>query len=260
MGSVNSHMGARWTFGSRLPRAGSPALAAYFRNYIDKVLLIAPDNLVAYWPLWDASGPTAEDISPNGHDGTYNNCTLGAWGIDDGNTAAQFDGSNSNVNIYSAGLNADFDGAEGTLLAWAKVSGSDVWTDGALRTIIYMAVDSDNRVFIRKSTTDNTLDFYYIAGGTPKNVSPGSQSFTSFTCLAISWSAAADEMKAFIDGVQTGSTQTSLGTWTGDLDSATTCIGAASSTPASVMDGYIAHAALWNRALDAAEIEYLSAP
>jgi len=253
-------MGARWTFGSRLPRAGSPALAAYFRSYYKKVLLIAPDNLVAYWPLWDASGATAEDISPNDYDGTYNNCTLGAWGIDDGNTAAQFNGSNSYVNIYSTGLNADFDGAEGTLLAWARVSGSDVWTDGKGRSVVLLLADSDNHIEMRRLVADNQFRLRHKAGGTAKDTVLSGQADTDFFCIAITWSSNADEVRVFKGGVQQGNTLNSLGTWSGDLSSNQTILGADKTTPAASWSGYIAHVALWGRALDAAEIEYLSAP
>jgi hypothetical protein len=65
-------------------------------------------------------------------------------------------------------------------------------------------------------------------------------------------------MRAYINGAQVGTTQTSLGTWSGALDSAQTCIGAANTTPASVHSGWLAHPAIWNVALTPAEVAWLS--
>jgi len=63
-------MGARWTFGSRLPRAGSPALAAYFRSYYKMVLLIAPDNLLLYAPFdGDTEDASGNDNTPSTESG-----------------------------------------------------------------------------------------------------------------------------------------------------------------------------------------------
>lgn len=40
---------------------------------------------IAYWPLWESSGTTAEDVTGNGHDGTYTGTyTLGGASGDDG--------------------------------------------------------------------------------------------------------------------------------------------------------------------------------
>ena len=63
-------MGARWTFGSHMPRAGSPTVAAYFRDYYDKVLLIAPDNLLLYAPLdGDTEDASGNDNTPSTESG-----------------------------------------------------------------------------------------------------------------------------------------------------------------------------------------------
>jgi len=254
-------MGARWTFGSRLPRAGSPTAAAYFRDYYDKVLLVDPENLIGYWTLSEPTGATtAEDESDQSNAGTYSDVTLAADGIGDGLTGASFDGNSSYVDIYSAALNSDFDGAEGALLIWGRVANANVWTDGTERVLATLGADADNLVRLYRSSTNNTLGWEYKAGGTSKLLTLGSLSDTEYIQLLITWSAAADEVRAYCNGVQVGTTQTSLGTWAGNLNAALCTLGAANTTPENVWNGLLAHAALWTAPLDEAEAEYLAAP
>ena len=261
MGAVNSHMGARWTFGSRMPRAGSPAIAAYFRDYYDKVLLVDPENLIGYWTLSEPTGATtAEDESGQDNTGTYSNVTLEADGISDGLTGASFNGNSSYVNIYSAALNSDFDGAEGALLIWGRVANANVWTDSTERVLAKLAADADNLVRLYRSSTNNTLGWEYKAGGTSKIVTLGSLSDTEYMQLLITWSVAADEVRAYRNGVQVGTTQTGLGTWAGSLSATLCALGAANTTPENVWNGLLAHAALWTAPLDEAEADYLAAP
>ena len=70
---------------SRLRRMAA-VVEAYtvMRPYYRRVLHTENDNLVCYWPLWEAAGSTAVDESGNSRDGTYNDPTLGQPGIGDG--------------------------------------------------------------------------------------------------------------------------------------------------------------------------------
>ena len=95
-------------------------------GYSDKVLGYSP---IAYWPLWEASGATAEDISGNGFDGAYTGVTLGQEGIGDGNTCPLFDGANDYVDIYSAGFAGALMRLRVPLTGWMKVFNAGVWTD-----------------------------------------------------------------------------------------------------------------------------------
>ena len=99
----------------------------YGAEYADKILGYSP---IAYWPLWEADGSTAEDISGNGFDGAYVDVTLGADGIGDGRTCPLFDGAAGYMNAFSTGLRDAFNGAEGSFAIWAKVFNVGVWTDG----------------------------------------------------------------------------------------------------------------------------------
>ena len=223
-------------------------------NYTQIVQQVAAANLIAYWPMAEASGSVALDASGNGRVGAYTGVTLGASGIGDGRTAASFDGSTSFANIYSVSLAGAFNDQEGTLAAWIRVSGVGVWTDGAQRRIVRLAADANNSVVIFKTTTNNQVSWTYQAGGTSSTRSKASLSSVDWLHVAFTWSKSADEGKAYFNGVQEGLTLSSLGVWAGALASTTTLIGATSQTPGGVWSGTLAHTAIWTTPLSAAQI------
>ncbi len=183
-----------------------------------------------------------------------NGVTLGSTANGHLTNGYTFDGTNDLVNIYSTDLNSVFNQSEGTAIVWAKVSGSGVWTDGTSRYIIGLSDGSNNFVVLRKSTISNTLIFNYGAAGTVSAVSAGSISSTGWMQVAITWSKSSDQVKAYINGAQTGSTQTGLGTWSGNFSNSATIIGASSTGGANPWSGMINDVRLYTRALSASEI------
>jgi len=165
-----------------------------------------------------------------------------------------FDGTNDYVDVYSPELNSLFDPTKGTLLAFAKVSGAGVWTDGAYRTLTILQSDSNNKVQMQKSSVNNRLDWFYTAAGTTRTFLNTSVTTTDWFLVAITWDIEADEIKAYLNGVQNGATQTSPGTWVGNLSSTLSVIGAKAVSPASVWDGLICHPVLFRDVLTGAEI------
>ena len=224
------------------------------RRYFAKVLSTRP---TAYWPLSETSGAVANDISGNGYHGAYTGVDLAQPGIGDGRTAPYFDGANDYTNVYSAGLAAAFNGAEGTLLVWARVADAGVWTDGASRYMMNLYVNASNRIHIVKSSSNNLVAMLYRANGTSQQ-----HSFSAFTlswlALALTWSAADDEVCGYANGVAAGVPLSGLGAWAGVLSASTTVIGAYSTTPTGVYLGWLGHAALWNRALTPTEVAEVS--
>jgi len=238
-----------------LLRAVTPVLFPAGRNYNLRVLKLFTGNILAYWPLWEASGSVIADISGNGHNGTYADVTLGQPGIGDGHTSPLFDGAASYGDVTSAGLSTLFNGAEGTLAIWAKVSAAPVWGDGALRRAIHHIVDASNLASIWKAAAANSLTLSYIAGGTTKEITITTTS-TAWNHYALTWSASGDQVKAYLNGAQTGSMLTGLGAWTrADVVS---LIGANSVVPANVWSGWLAHALLLDRPATPAEIANLA--
>jgi len=64
------------------------------RKYSTVIKRMFGANLLAYWPLWEASGAVAYDISGNARNGTVTGATpAGGPGIGDGHTAFGFDGN-----------------------------------------------------------------------------------------------------------------------------------------------------------------------
>jgi len=90
--------------------------------YWERVMATDP---IAYWPLWETSGTVARCLINPAQNGAYNSNVSG-WppgpGIGDGNTAPFFDGTNDYVNPFSVTFRGRFNGAEGTVMIWAKVA------------------------------------------------------------------------------------------------------------------------------------------
>ena len=224
------------------------------RRYYRRVLATRP---IAYWPQWEGAGAVAYDLSGNARNGAYTGVDLGQVGIGDGRVCPWYDGANDYNNVYSAGLAGAFNGAEGSVMVWARVNAAAVWTDGAIRRALHLQADGTNRIYLARSSTNNQFDLVYIAGGTTKQVNMAGLSTVGWMCLALTWNLAAGvngEMKAYAQGAQVGTTQTALGTWAGALAATLCCIGATSTTPTNVWQGWVAHACIWDRALAPAEV------
>ncbi len=226
--------------------------AAMWETYTRKVLSYDP---IAYWTLAESSGTEAHCLVNSAQNGTATGVTWGQSGIGDRLTCPQFDGTNDYVNVYSTTLRDAFNGAEGTIALWLRVSGVGVWTDSTARYFFRIYAGTNDEIYLSRVTTDNALIGIYRAGGTNKALYPTSSS-VDWLHFAITWSASADEVRVYLSGSQFGSIQTGLGTWGGTITSI--MIGAGTAVPAAVWDGYIAHAALWTTPLSAAQISDLA--
>lgn len=227
-------------------------------QYYKKVLTTQRASLLAYWPLWEASGSVADNFEGTAaRDGSYTGVTLGQPGIGDGRTSPFFDGVNDYVNVFSGSFRDAFNGQELTIAGWAKVNEASVWSDGAMRQCIRLLVDGNNHLYIRKTTTNNLLGFYYKGGGTATLAVTTTLSTTSWFHWAMTISKTANEMKAYINGSQVGTTQSGFGAWVGLLNASQCCIGAAITTPSEVWHGWLPHFAVWSTPLTAPQIARL---
>jgi hypothetical protein len=181
-----------------------------------------------------------------------NGVTVGSVANGHLTNAYTFDGSNDVVNIYSSDLNSVFNPDEGTLVAWAKVNGAGVWSDGSYREIIQLRTDASNYIGIFKNDV-GTLAFYTAFGGITKARSTNTTT-TDWFQVVITWSKSNDQVKAYLNGSQINSTLTGLGIWTGNLVSTTATIGTSTSSGSSPWAGAINDVRLYNRALSDAEI------
>lgn len=222
-------------------------------TYARRILRLAP---LAYWPLDDVAGTVARELARGWH-GTYTNGPLLANAAGpDGKPAPWFDGNNQMVNIGSAALLAALTGSAATLFAWSKVNGAANWSDATTRGVIGFYESASNRVFLTKSTTANRyIGRYDAATSLSKYVNVDGLSLTTWFCSAITWSAATGECRVFLNGTQQGDALTGIAAWAAAMTS-----GAIGSTNGSqyFWHGWLAHAAIWNRALSPAEIAAIS--
>ena len=229
-------------------------------QYYKKVRRIFGSSLISYLPLGEQAGSIAYDLSGNGLHGASVGVTLGEPGIGDGKTSYGFDGLAAYVNWYSAGLAAAFNGAEGTLMVWAKVANAGVWTDGAERRIVSLGTSGEgNVIYIRKQAGNNQLLVNRNDDVTDKFVIVAISQTTWFP-VTITWSVADDQVKVYVNGAQSGSTQTGLSAFTGAIVNTRCNVGATTTVPAQVWFGNIQHVALGNRALTPAEVAEVSTP
>jgi hypothetical protein len=226
--------------------------------YYRRVLRTRP---IAYWRQDESSGATARDCA-NGFNGSYTGVDLGHAGIGDGRSAPWYDGSGDYTSLWSAGLAAALNPAEGSLMCWGRVNSAAVWTDGTARYLIHFWADANNQIYIARASTNNVLLWQYDAGGVPQAIpSTAFGGLADWLCAALTWSKSAGvngEVKAYMQGAQVGATQTGLGNWVGTIATAQTLIGARTNGPANVWHGWLAHAALWDRALSPAEMAALA--
>ena len=225
-------------------------------TYAQQLLYIDRANLVAGWDQSETSGTVAADSSGNGLNATYAaSIALNAATFPDGTPAPLFDATADVITLPVAGLDAPFDPTVGTLLIWLKVRAASVWTDGVSRVAFELGADASNRIYFNKPTNANRFDMFYVAGGTSKQVVQTSFSPTTWTCFAITWNKANDQVKMYSNGVQVSSTLTGLGVWSGALSSNFSAIGNFSSAGgANFWDGYSKYAKLWKSELTAAQI------
>jgi hypothetical protein len=179
-----------------------------------------------------------------------NGVTLGSASGGHLTNAYTFDGTNDYVNILNSDLNSAFNPDEGTIVTWAKVTNAGVWTDGTVRYLIRFAVNGTNTVEMYKNSSNNVFVFSYYATTVNSGVTNTSFNPTGWQMYVLTWSKTSDQVKAYINGTQVGSTQTGLGTFTGNL-AADGSIGKGGSL---YWSGLINDVRLYTRALSSDEI------
>ncbi len=154
-----------------------------------------------------------------------------------------------------------FLGDQGTIIVPAQVANVGVWTDGIARQIIQVGVDGPNYLFIRKTGNNNEIQFHYRAGGILELQVTAGLANIDFASYGMTWDVAAGatgEVRYYIRGVPSGAMDVGLSTWVGDLSNTQVVIGASTTVPANVWSGNIGPVPVWNKALTADQMAYLS--
>jgi hypothetical protein len=223
--------------------------------YKNKVLNTS--GLIAYLPLDDTSGTVAVDAK-NGYHGTYTNSpTLNAAGIGDcANKAVSFNGTSQYVQLSQASIDLVLNRNEGTMMGLAKAASAGVWTDGIFRYVFQIGADDANRFVLLKANGNNLFRCYMARNGAVRSID-ATISETAYFNFTMTWSTAANQLIFYVKGIQVGAPSTVTGSVVGSLASGHTRI-AAHFTTSNSWSGNLSHLQLYNRALTAAEILYLS--
>lgn len=196
-----------------------------------------PDvRTVALYHLDDASG-AAVDSGPYSNNGTNNGMTQDETGYFDKGYESTLATHNVDISAISADFATLSAESEGSLSLWFKATAAATLTAGT-HVLADLRVDASN--LIRIGVDAGSLVFEYVAGGTSELISAAHPNSGNTTELEkwhhykITWSVANDQVKAYVDGIQFGTTQTTLGTWAGALATAT--IGAGASAAVGTYD------------------------
>ena len=165
----------------------------------------------------------------------------------------QLDGNGDYVDIGS--INNDINVSNGTISAWIKLNPMS-----AIGAVFSARVDADNNIEIFWNDPVDTLDIKYKAGGTTSQVQSNALSDldNKWHHVALTWDTSADEVKAYVDGSQNGSTQTGLGVWAGSINEFVSIGSQGEATHISNLDGFIDEVMIFNRSLLAEEIESIN--
>lgn len=242
-------------------RNKSSAVAPVPPTFSQNITALFGANLLSYLKLDETSGATAADASGNSRTGAYNNVTLNNTALPTaltGNAPLWDNADIEYVNWYTASLAAAFSGAAGTLAGFAKVYDANVWTDATSRYFAFIRADANNIIYAGRTATNNQVRFQYTATTNKFVQATSLNGSLGWFFWALTWdinAGVSGEVKAYLNGAQVGTTQTSLGTWAGAPASTTTLIGNSTQGNANNgVKGWQGHVFLLNRAATAAEI------
>ncbi len=226
-------------------------------DYGYEVLGISNSNISGYWKLDETSGGTIADSGSHSAPGSYSNVTLNSSTGIDTKPVGYWNGSSSFGNIYSANLNSNFNGVEGSLSFWFRAEDSTVFTDVRNYYLFALTSSSGDQIYARKqfNSTTNIL-FNYRAGGADNFFQQPIPAPTTWNHIVMTWSGSATQMKIYLNGALL-TTDTSFGAWTGNLTSTGTVIGSINTTPVTTWRGNLSHFAVWNTPLTLAQVTSL---
>jgi lysophospholipase L1-like esterase len=232
-------------------------------NYPDKILTVRPGNLMFLLPLYDKAVGNATELSGNNLIAPYTatGITYGVPGIGDGKTAIYVDTTGA-VGIYSAALNALWNGTEFTVLIWAAIPAS-TWIDGTNRYLWCIGSAATDMVYFERKTTNNQIGFSYIAGSNRAYLDfAPTGAPTTYQNWVMTVSKTNNRLRVFQNGAQYSTDVATPGTWAGaPLAAAQTAIGARRTAGAMLpFIGSLAYAVGWNIELTPAEVATLASP
>ena len=193
------------------------------------------------WPLVDISSGTVIAAKVN----SARNGTLTGWDLQNaagpvtGTLAPYSDGANDYGNLLTSGggvgLVDIFDGDVGIIFLFVK---SD---ENATKYLARFRVDASNLIVLANQTSGQMQFQRYAGGGTVLAAETYTYVGAGWYSVGMSWNTVADEVKTYINGGLKG-TYGSIGNFSGTIDTA--LIGAATTVPQFVLNGYLAYLAV----------------
>lgn len=228
--------------------------------YSDKVLALAPANLLYYWPMNEEAGTVAVDLDTGDYPGTYVGVTLQYYDFPDGRKTPYFDGISDTTTLVAADLDDIFTLNEYSLSMWIRVANAGVWSDEQGRTALYFYGNASNYIKVQRlGTTDNALRLIHRANGASEQKDLGSLTTLDWIWIGITFKQsepiARYHIKAGGDTIKRGNIGSApYATWSiGTFASAD--IGTAGS---AYWAGGIAHVAFWDTCFSDSVIETLA--
>jgi len=202
-------------------------------------------DLVAYYPLHEDSGTTANDLSGNSNDAAYAGPTLGQTGLL-GTTCPSFDGSDDWVDLPdSFGI---FDGSsDWTLTGW--------WLHNAEQSFpILISARNKYYILLRCDDSSPMNAQLFTRDGNANNVAitGPSISLDTWYFFAGTYDSANDELEFYVDAVSQGTASISNFKSTINFNG----IGGEDGGTGT-MSGRVADARIYNAALSASDIQTL---
>lgn len=230
-------------------------------SYPATVLSMSQSKMLQYLQLAEISGSTAVDSSNKGNNGALVTPKFVQRFFTNMTPALRFDGTATYINAYSAALAGAFNGDEGTVFLWVRLTDPANWTGTEKVIFSFNAGNANNAISISIAKGgSNQLTFTRVANGASKEVVASAQTDLYWMPIAITWSVSSDRLRAYIGGLQSGSDVTGLSAFVGSLASAGVNVGALSTTGArsNYFKGALAHFAVWTKELTAAQILTMS--
>lgn len=232
-------------------------------NFLLHSMRITNSAVVAAWRFRPLPSGVAEELtSVSNLNGTFSNVT---FPFDNHSPAGLhcplFNGSSSTVDLFSAALASAIDMTEISVSIWARVASASVFSDSTKRVIIHLGADANNLLEISRSTSNDVIDFDYTGASTADTVAASTlptgetESLVTWMHIGLTVSDTNDEMKAYLNGSQVGSTQSGIGTFSGSIDSDLSLLGSSAlGTPADVWSGGISDLIIYSDILTANEM------
>lgn len=215
-------------------------------DYLLYLKSLAP---IALWPQNERSGTTINCLIDSSQDGTYTGATLGKAGGPHDDAVADYDGINDYGDVLTTPFAAAFDGAEWTILVWAKAGGASLWTSSLYNRVFEFVLNTttdfvrlvhyggtNNLTLEVRANNDNDYASAWASGGT-----------LDWICFAMTRSESSDEEIVHVNGAHHDTVNTLAAWGAGDLTRA--IIAAANTVPDHPWFGPIGPLAVWDTPL-----------